>query len=200
MSSVFFIVPSITVVYALETGDGINVATNINVNKLSRHEALFLTHVAESANAEAMASALVQSKTLDPEVKQYAALMVENQQSMRDELRQLALKNRIELPATPSKLQQQALTKLSKLEGMRFDREYCRQIAVLEHKDSLAIFKQAVKRAKNPDVLAFANKHLANIEANLQMGEALKMAVDKKVRPLRKSSITPITPPIKIVE
>ncbi len=173
--------PVATVGYATELTDSVG-----QISRLSRHEKFFLMHVAESNNAEVLASSLAASKASEPEVKQYAALMVENQASKAEELQQLAAKNMVELPTAPNKLQQQILGRLSKLDGAKFDSEYCRQIAVLAHKDSIALFKQAVKRAKNADVQAFATKNQIEAEGYLSQGEALKMVIDKKTKPFRK--------------
>ncbi|WP_228124552.1 DUF4142 domain-containing protein [Glaciimonas soli] len=181
MLSCIAVLSVVTVTYATESADSIG-----QISRLSRHEKFFLMHVAENNNAEVLASALAASKASDPEVKQYAALMVENQAGKAEELRQLAARNMVELPTVPSKLQQQILARLGKLDGAKFDGEYCRQIAVLAHKDSIALFKQAVKRAKNADVQAFAVKNQAEAEAYLSQGEALKVIIDKKTKPFRK--------------
>ena len=69
---------------------------------------------------------------------------------------------------------------MAKLDGVRFDKEYSREIGVLAHKDIVALFQQAQKSAKDADVKAFASKTLPLLEQQLKMGQQLMMAVEKK--------------------
>jgi len=154
-------------------------AGSVSAADLSRHERLFLRHAAEGGNAELEASKLVATKTADPAVKKFAQAVAADQQSIVAELRQLALAKDVKLPDEPSKMQQASIAKLAKLDGARFDKEYSREIGVLAHKDSVALFQQAQKKAKDADVKAFASKTLPLLEQELKMGQLLKMAVDK---------------------
>lgn len=147
---------------------------------LSRHETLFLQHVAEDGLAELEASKLAADRSSSPEVQKFAQAMAADQQTILVELRLLALAKGVSLPEVSSKMQQASIFRLSKLVGARFDREYSREIAILAHKDMVASFDQAQKRAKDADVKAFAMKFLPMLTQNLETGQRLKVLVDKK--------------------
>jgi putative membrane protein len=154
-------------------------AGSVSAADLSRHEKLFLRHAAEGGNAELEATKLVATKTANPAVIKFSQAMAADQQSIVAELRRLALTKQVKLPDGPSKMQQASILKLAKLDGVRFDKEYSREIGVLAHKDIVALFQQAQKSAKDPDVKAFASKTLPLLEQQLKMGQQLMMAVEK---------------------
>jgi len=152
---------------------------SVSATDLSRHERLFLRHAAEAGNAEREASSLVASKSADPDVKKFAQAVATDQESIMAVLRRLALAKNVKLPDEPSKMQQASIIKLAKLDGVGFDKEYSREIGVLAHRDIVALFQQAQKKAKDADVKAFASKILPLLEQQLKMGQQLKTAVDK---------------------
>lgn len=154
-------------------------AGSVSAADLSRHEKLFLRHAAEGGNAELEATKLVATKTANPAVTKFAQAMAADQQGIVAELRSLALAKQVKLPDQPSKMQQASITKLAKLDGVRFDKEYSREIGVLAHKDIVALFQQAKKSARDADVKAFASKTLPLLEQQLKMGQQLMMAVEK---------------------
>jgi putative membrane protein len=154
-------------------------AGSVSAADLSRHEKLFLRHAAEGGNAELEATKLVATKAANPAVIKFAQATAADQQGIVAELRRLALAKGVKLPDQPSKMQQASIIKLAKLDGVRFDKEYSREIGVLAHKDIVALFQQAQKSAKDADVKAFASKTLPLLEQQLKMGQQLMMAVEK---------------------
>ena len=154
-------------------------AGSVSAAELSRHEKLFLRHVAEGGHAELEASKLVAAKAANPAVKEFAQAVASDQQNIAAELTRLASAKQVKLPDAPSKMQQASITRLAKLEGVRFDKEYSREIGVLAHKDIVALFRQAQKSARDADVKAFASKTLPLLEQQLKMGQQLKMTIDK---------------------
>ena len=146
---------------------------------LSRHEGLFLRHVAEGGYAEVEASKLAETRFSSPEVKKFAAALIVDQGVITGELGRLALAKGVTLPLASNKMQQATILKLSKLSGVRFDKEFSREIGVLMHKDRVALFEQAQKRAKDVDVKEFASKTLPMLEQQLAQGQQLKLMVDK---------------------
>lgn len=64
-------------------------------------------------------------KAADEQVKQLGAHMVADHQQAREEIRQMASKEGIQLPGQPSEQQKQLKAQLSKLLGKEFDRLVC---------------------------------------------------------------------------
>ncbi|MGS0741980.1 DUF4142 domain-containing protein [Glaciimonas sp. GG7] len=155
-------------------------AGSVSAADLSRHEKLFLMHVAEGGYAELEASSLVISRAANPEIQTFAKAMTSDQQIIAVELARLASAKGVILPETTGKIQQVSIVRLSKLTGVRFDKEYSREIGVLANMDQIALFQQAQKRAKDPDVKAFASKFLPMLRQHLEMGQQLKLVVDKR--------------------
>lgn len=155
-------------------------AGGVSAADLSRHEGLFLRHVAEGGYTEVEASKLAQTRLSSPEVKKFAAALIADQDVITTELGRLALAKGVILPLNPNKMQRATILKLSKLSGIRFDKEFSREIGVLAHKDRIALFEQAQKRAKDADVKEFAIKTLPMLEQQLTQGQLLKLIVDKR--------------------
>jgi putative membrane protein len=92
--------------------------------------------------------------------------MVSDHSKANDELKQLASKKGIELPAQPP--MDAHMQKLQGLSGAEFDREYMSHM-LNDHQKDVAAFKKEASGGRDPDVKAFAAKTLPTLESHLQM-------------------------------
>lgn len=61
---------------------------------------------------------------------------------------------------------------LSKKSGEEFDRSYV-DMMVDQHEDDVKLFERAAKDAQDPEVRAFASRHLSSLQAHLEQAQNL---------------------------
>jgi len=149
-------------------------------DELPRSDKSFINSAAEAGNAEVKASKIALEKTTNPDVKDFATLMVDEHTTVGDNLKKLATSKNVEVPTEPSMAQRAKIAVLEKLDGATFDKQYVRMIGVAAHKDAVKLFHKNAAEAKDPDVKDFAAKTLPNLEHHLEMANALKAKLDAK--------------------
>ncbi|MFL9879954.1 DUF4142 domain-containing protein [Herbaspirillum rhizosphaerae] len=160
---------------------GLALAINhARADELPRSDKSFINSAAEAGNAEVKASKIALEKTTNPDVKDFATLMVDEHTTVGDNLKKLAASKNLEVPTEPSMAQRAKIAVLEKLDGATFDKQYVRMIGVAAHKDAVKLFRKNATEAKDPDVKDFAAKTLPNLEHHLEMANALKTKLDAK--------------------
>ena len=160
---------------------GLALAINhARADDLPRADKSFINSAAEAGNAEVKASKIALEKTSNPDVKDFATLMVDEHTTVGDNLKKLAISKNVEAPTEPSMAQRAKIAVLEKLDGATFDKQYVRMIGVAAHKDAVKLFRKNATDAKDPDVKDFAAKTLLNLEHHLEMANALKAKLDAK--------------------
>jgi len=119
---------------------------------------------------------MVESKTKDPSVRQFAQQMVKDHTTALNELTQLAQSKNITLPEGLPDDATALQSKLSSASGKALDKDYMDSM-VDDHKKDVSEFQDASQNAKDPDVKQWAAKTLPTLEAHLQKAEQ----VDAKV-------------------
>lgn len=149
-------------------------------DELPRPDKSFLHSAAEAGNTEIKASKIALEKTTNPDVKDFATLMIDEHTTVGDNLKKLAASKNVEVPTEPSMAQRAKIAVLEKLDGATFDKQYASMIGVSAHKDTVKLFRKNATEAKDPDVKDFATKTLPNLEHHLEMANALKAKLDAK--------------------
>lgn len=149
-------------------------------DELPRADKSFINSAAEAGNAEVKASKIALEKSSNPDVKDFATLMVDEHTTVGDNLKKLAISKNVEAPTEPSLAQRAKIAVLEKLDGATFDKQYVRMIGVDAHKDAVKLFSKNAGEAKDPDVKDFAAKTLPNLQHHLEMANALKAKLDAK--------------------
>jgi putative membrane protein len=131
--------------------------------------------------AEVKLSKLAMDKGQSTDVKQFARKMVEDHSKANLELKQLADKKNLVVPAKLDDKHQMVYDKLAKLEGADFDKEYMRAMA-MDHDDAVKLFKQQSESGQDPELKSFAMKTLPIIEKHDDMAhmDRNQMKPDKK--------------------
>lgn len=140
---------------------------------LSGDDRDFLRQAAQNGMAELEASKLAQQKATNPEVKSFAAKMVEEHTRTNQELMQLAQSKGVELPDKPSLLQRAKLRMLAGAEGEKFDQRYAENYGVEAHEDTIELFQEASEEAQDPEVKQFAQKTLSSLQEHLNMAQSV---------------------------
>ena len=87
------------------------------------------------------------------------------------ELKAIAQRKGIQLPANVDSRQRSELDKLAKLSGAAFDKEYMSAM-VKDHETDVQDFETQAKQGRDPDIKAFANKTLPVLKQHLEMARA----------------------------
>ena len=95
----------------------------------------FMTEAAQGGMAEVELGKLASTRGQSAEVKQFGQKMVTEHTRANEELKALAAKKNMTLPAAVSNDQKEDIDELSKLSGAEFDKEYVRMMVEDHQKD-----------------------------------------------------------------
>jgi putative membrane protein len=109
---------------------------------------------------------LAAQKASSDAVKQFGQRMVDDHSKANDQLKQVASKSNIEVPASLDSKHQSRIDKLSKLSGPAFDKAYVKD-QVKDHKRDVDEFKSEAQNGSDPNVKQFAMQTLPTLEAHL---------------------------------
>ena len=142
-------------------------------------DAAFVKKAADGGMAEVALAKLAQEKASNPDVKSFAATLEKDHTAANDELKEVASKKNITLPASPSKNHQALHDKLAKLSGAEFDKAYVS--AMLEdHQKDVREFARVSSASGDADVKAFATKTLPTLKDHLKQVQDLSKSMGAK--------------------
>jgi putative membrane protein len=133
----------------------------------------FINEAASGGLAEVELGQMAQTKATDPQVKEFGAMMVQDHTKANDELKALAEKKNITLPATPSEQQRKVKDELSTKSGKDFDNAYVLNM-VKDHKKDIKLFEDASKKVDDPELKAFIVKTLPTLRMHLTHVQAIE--------------------------
>jgi putative membrane protein len=146
-------------------------ATTTAEAKLSRNDRNFFEHAAKSGMKEVDVSRSVLDRLTNPQVKQFAQMMVDDHSGANTELASLAASKGVTLPVKETK----AIEKWSKKTD-ELDEDYMEEM-VSDHEKAVKLFEEAAK-SKDPQIAAFASKTLPKLQAHLTQARTLEKLVD----------------------
>ena len=138
----------------------------------------FYTKAAQAGMAEVATGQLAISNGSDQKIKEFGKQMVDDHTKAGNELTSIAQRDGVTLPSEATKAQQDAAQKLSAKSGHAFDVAYA-HMAVKDHEEAVALFKQEASSGKEADMKAFAQKTLPTLEQHLKMAKELPGAAAK---------------------
>ena len=135
----------------------------------------FVLGAAEANRFEILQGELALSRTSDPKVKSFAAMMVKEHSAALEKLRVAAQKANVTLPAdiSPSQSHQAEIQALGKRSGTEFDEAY-RKDQVEAHKQALALVDTYRTHGANPELRAWATEAVALVTKHQQHLDALR--------------------------
>ena len=151
-------------------------ATAAGAAKMSKADSKGIMDMAMVNMAEIEMGKLAQSKSQNPEVKTYAQQMIDDHTKGLAEVQAVAQAKGVTLPTELDTKHKAMSTRLSKLSGEKFDREYMKVGGVASHKEAHALLKKNEKAAKDPDVQALATKMMPVVEQHLKSAQQMPMA------------------------
>ena len=139
---------------------------------LSTSDAAFMTTAARGGLAEVEMGRLAQRNGRSAAVKRFGQQMVSHHGQSNQEMMALAQQKQLTPPSTIGAEQQRIYDDLAKLRGGAFDRAYA-QAMVKDHEDDLRDYRTEAQNGSDPDVRAFAARHVPILQDHLRMAQRL---------------------------
>jgi putative membrane protein len=140
--------------------------------KFSSADETFMMSAAQAGMVEVKLGEVAAQKATKPDVKEFGAMMVSDHSKANNELKAIAAKNGVTLPATLDAAHKEKVDRLSKLSGEQFDKAYVSEM-VKDHEKVAGEFEKASKTAQNPELKSFAATTLPVIKTHLKHIKAI---------------------------
>jgi putative membrane protein len=128
----------------------------------------FAEKAAKASMEEVEVSRVAAARSSNPEVRAFAEQMAADHARMADELAALAAVKGISLPA-----RDRIATKWEKQNAKDFDHDYLKKM-VSDHEATVKLFQKQANDGNDPDLVAFARKHLSDVQHHLQRAKDLE--------------------------
>lgn len=138
-----------------------------NSNSVAIVQDNFWMKAAQGGMMEVELGKLALQKSQNAEVKKFAQMMITDHDKANTELKTLAAKKNVTLPAEMSSSQKSTMEDLSKLSGAEFDKKYV-EAMVEDHETDVELFEDNTGNS-DADIKAFATKTLPTLKSHLQM-------------------------------
>ncbi len=139
----------------------------------------FATNAAQGGMAEVEMGRLATQRAGDAAVREFGARMVADHSAANTELKGIAAKKGIQIPADVNSEQRSEIDKLAKMSGADFDKEYMSAM-VKDHEEDVKEFETQGKEGNDPDIKAFAAKTLPKLQEHLKMAQTAAQKVGAK--------------------
>ena len=138
-------------------------------NSLDRKDQHYVKKAAEGGMTEVELGRLAQTKASNDSVKQFGAMMEKDHSKANDELKRIAEAKGIEVPASPDRAESRTIEKLKQAsDGADFDKKYMSDM-VKDHEKDLKFFREAARKAKDPELKSFFQETAQVIKGHLAM-------------------------------
>lgn len=165
---------------ANQAGDDTVAATNDTSKnsdiRVGGDDVQFVTNMAEACLVEIKIGNMAKQKGADKRVRNFGAMMVKDLTKGRLRLDTLAKQKNIQLPDSISWNNEVSITKLSGKAGKDFDRAYLEKMSN-DYKNAIAQFEHTAKSAYDPQIKAFANRHLMTVQRHLDLIDAINSTI-----------------------
>ena len=139
---------------------------------LSTSDASFMTTGARGGMAEVQLGQLAQRNSRSAAVRRFGQQMVDDHGRANQQMMTLAQQKQITPPSGIGAEQQQIYDNLARLRGSAFDRAYA-QAMVQDHQEDLRAYQDEALNGTDPDVKAFAARHVPILQEHLRMAQRL---------------------------
>lgn len=149
---------------------------NETAKPVDNNSSEFAVKAANGGMMEVQMGKLAQEKAMNPRVKAFATMMVNDHSKANDELKELAGKKNIALPAELSTETKDHIDKLSKKSGKDFDKDYM-DMMVDDHDKDVKEFDNAASNLQDPDLKSWASKTLPVLRTHQDSAKAIKSSL-----------------------
>jgi putative membrane protein len=138
----------------------------------------FAVDAADGGMLEVKLGTLAQTNAMMADVKQFGKQMVEDHSKGNEELKAMAAKKNISLPATISDKHQKDYDDLAAKKGKDFDKAYI-DYMISDHKDDIDEFKKEADKGHDADIKNWAAGKVSTLEHHLEMAKATEDKMKK---------------------
>ena len=141
-------------------------------------QAEFMTKAASSSMMEIEAGKLAQERATNPQVKEFAAMMVKDHTAASKEMSDLAMSKNVTLPDSMSNEHMSQMRDLREKKGADFDKDYMDKM-VSAHDSDISLFEDVVEDNdyQDAEVKAFATKTLPKLREHHKRAQEIKDAL-----------------------
>ena len=166
---------TVTDTTAQKTDTASVVAKNDTISKTNvmNPDIEFAGEAAEGGMLEVKLGQLAKEKGTAGSVKELGSMMATDHGKANDELKAVAKKNNISLPAALSDKSQKMYDGLAAKKGSDFDKAYAAMM-VDDHNEDIPKFQSEADGGQNADLKAFAAKTLPTLKHHLEMSNSTK--------------------------
>jgi putative membrane protein len=146
---------------------------NMAVATLDEGGKKFIEDAGKGGMMEVNLGNIAMNSATSQQVKDFGKMMVDDHTKLNNELKDLAGKKNVQLPATVSEAQQKEVDNLSKKTGNDFDKAYVK-LMIEDHKKDIDDFKKASKNVTDADLKNFAVNALPVLQKHLDAIQAIQ--------------------------
>lgn len=132
----------------------------------------FMMEAATGGLAEVELGKIASTKAANADVERFAEMMVQDHSKANEELKSIAAKKGVKLPAEMDANHKAIQEDLRSKVGAEFDRAYV-DAMVADHKKTVALFETESQNGNDPEIKAFAAKTLPVLRKHLEAVTAL---------------------------
>lgn len=148
-------------------------ATPTNTDKMSKKDKKFIEKAAAGGMFEVEAARLASEKASDPQIKAFAAKLMDHHQQANQELKQIADARGVMLPTKLPSKEQAMIDKLSKAEGDKFDKEFLKTVGLRDHKEDIRQFENAQNETSDAELKSWIAKTLPTLRTHLAEAQSM---------------------------
>lgn len=130
-------------------------------------------------DAEVELGRLAEERATNPEVKEFARMMLQDHRKAGTELKQIASKHNVQPDEGEKNEHNDVRERLSKLSGREFDREYLKTM-VEDHEEAVNEIEKKAEHADNPEVRQWASKTLPTIKQHLERAKQIQKSLEQQ--------------------
>lgn len=159
----------------------VGTAGTADADAAGRADRDFVGDMMADGRAEIELAKMAQQKARNPQVKDFAAMMVRDHQKAGAELRAVATQAQIDMTKVDADMDhgKDLRERLDKLSGAEFDREYMNAM-VNEHQKAVEETEDKAEAANNDHVKQWAAKALPTLKKHLERAKNIQETLEKQ--------------------
>jgi putative membrane protein len=158
-----------------DTSTSMNNMNNTDTSKttVDKNSVNFAQEAASGGMMEVQVGNIAQKNSKNKAIQDYGKMLVDDHTRANKDLKDIAAKKNINLPATVTSDQQNKINKLSKETGSDFDNTFF-SMAVDDHQNDIDNFKKAGNNITDQDLKNFIMKALPTLQKHLDKAKEIK--------------------------
>jgi putative membrane protein len=142
----------------------------------TRSDTMFARDAAIANMTEMELGRLAVQKSANGNLKKFGQKMIDDHTKINDQLKSVAAKDVINLPADLDAAHRATVNRFSNMSGTEFDRMYARTM-VSDHEGAVTLWEKEANHGSNPGLKAFASDTLPTIREHLRLAQENESAL-----------------------